>query len=148
MNKAIEQSQECVKQRETNLTNLQKQYNTLQYAYMKYFQNQFISCSIIAPSIPLHCQYPYELPRSISFRIFSFLDVFLFLLFFLYSLNQLFHIHSFILFFVNNIKRWNKEVNLLLHQSINFFHFNILLQFFVYLISFIVLLNSNLFQNQ
>lgn len=37
MNKAIEQSQECVKQRETNLANLQKQYNTLQYAYMKYF---------------------------------------------------------------------------------------------------------------
>ena len=36
MNKAIEQSQECVKQRETNLANLQKQYNTLQYAYMKY----------------------------------------------------------------------------------------------------------------
>ena len=37
MNKVIEQSQECVKQRETNLANLQKQYNTLQYAYMKYF---------------------------------------------------------------------------------------------------------------
>ena len=37
MHKAIEKSQECVKQRETNLANLQKQYNTLQYAYMKYF---------------------------------------------------------------------------------------------------------------
>ena len=36
MNKAIEQSQECVKQRETNLAHLQKQYNTLQSAYMKY----------------------------------------------------------------------------------------------------------------